>query len=257
MNKIPVEICINADDAEATERSVRASYEGVADRIELCSRMDLQGLTPAVEQIRTARQIFADRRGLLVMIRPRSGDFYYSQQEIMQMCGEIERTASAGADGVVLGAVKNGRFDLSAMKRLVNVAHEHHLAVTFHRAFDSLKDPLSAVQTLIDFGVSRILTSGTPWGSTSSAIAGADRLRRYVEVSDNKIEIVIGGGISPENIRTVLEKLPPNDDLVSVHAYSSVLNGEVADIVRVRALIEQVSGWRPSRHNKSNCSLST
>jgi copper homeostasis protein len=256
MKKIPVEICINADDAEATERSVRAAYDGGADRIELCSRMDVQGLTPAVEHIRTARQIFANRRGLLVMIRPRAGDFCYSQQEIVKMCGEIEKAAAAGADGVVLGAVKDGRLDLPVLKRLLRAAYEHHLAVTFHRAFDSLEDPLSAVQTLIDFDIARILTSGTPWGSASSAIAGAKRLRKYAELADNKIEIVISGGVSPENIPTVLEKLP-DDGLVSVHAYSSVLNGGITDVGRVRSFVDKVSSRTPSRHSRSNCSLST
>jgi copper homeostasis protein len=241
VNKIPIEICINADDAESAERSVRAAFDGGADRIELCSRMDVQGLTPAVEHIYTARRIFANRRVLLVMIRPRAGDFNYTLQEVAQMCVEIEKASSAGADGVVLGNVKDGYLDLPALKRLINVAHEHHLAVTFHRAFDSLDDPIAAVQTLINFGISRILTSGTPWGSTSSVIAGAERLSRYVELADSKIEIVIGGGINHENVRAVLENLPLTDGLVSVHAYSSALNEQITDAGRIRALVSAVN----------------
>lgn len=257
MNKIPIEICINAADAEATERSVRAAYDGGADRIELCSRMDVQGLTPLFEHIRRARQIFVERPGLLVMIRPRAGDFDYSLREVEQMRVDIEEAASAGADGVVLGAVQQGRLDLPTLRQLVHAAHEHQLAVTFHRAFDALDDQLSAISVLIDLGVKRILTSGTPWNSTSSAVEGAERLSRYIQVADKKIEIVIGGGISPENVRSVLEKLPHVNALVSIHAYSSVLNGEVADTSRVRALVEEVNGWRLILYSKSNFSLST
>lgn len=237
---IPVEICIDASDAAAVERSVSAAYDGGAATIELCADMHLDGLTPSVDCLVAARRAFRQRPGLMAMIRPRAGDFCYSPAELALMLDQIDAAAAAGADGVVFGALQtlDNRIDLAASQRLVASARRHALKTTMHRAFDATPDPNATLDTLLDLGVDRVLTSGVPWGQRGSALDGVERLARTIQRAQGCIEVVLGGGVNPANVGPLLARLPLDAGRVSVHAYSGAqVNGQTT-VETVRSLVE-------------------
>ena len=120
---ISVEICINCDGPQDIEDSVGAAHAGGASTVELCSAMHFDGLTPSVDQISAARLAFDNRPGLLVMIRPRQGNFLYSPKEIVAIHRQIEAAATAGADGVVFGALNEARcLALDVCRELIKTA---------------------------------------------------------------------------------------------------------------------------------------
>lgn len=241
MRNLPVEICIDARDDLAVRAAVDAAWLGGADRIELCSAMHLDGLTPDPPHIRIARAAFRGRPGLLVMVRPRAGDFFYRQDEIEQMAGQIEQAQQCGADGVVLGVLRadDSRIALEPMHRLAGSARDCGLAITCHRAFDAAPDPDEALDTLIDLGVDRVLTSGVPWGQPGNAGDGLPRLLRTVQRAAGRIEVVIGGGVTARNAAVIAAALPPAGR-VSFHAYSGAQQNGVTSEAAVRALIAAV-----------------
>lgn len=216
---------------------MRAAYKGGADTIELCSQMALQGLTPTAEHIALARTAFAERQGLMVMIRPRAGDFCYTRAEVEQMLREIDTAVSHGANGVVLGALNGRRLDIPNMRKLANAAQKHGVLTTCHRAFDATVNPAETLEALIDLGINRVLTSGTPWGSHQSAADGIVQLRQLSEQADNRIEMVLGGGIHLGNVRAILTQLPTQKARLSVHVYTAVLQNGVTDVEAVRQLV--------------------
>lgn len=236
MPPIPIEACIACSGPGAVQQSAEQAHRGGAARIELCRALSTGGLTPPDDHVRLARAAFP-RPGVLVMIRPRAGDFTYSAPEIDRMRTAIKHAAEAGADGVVLGALKGGRIDEAATRTLTATAHERSLAVTFHRAFDAVPETEDALETLVAMGVERVLTSGTPWNSGASALDGLDRLAALIRQAERRIEIVVGGGIGPENAARVLSALPAGR--VSVHAYSSLVREGLTRADRVAALVRQ------------------
>ncbi|HEY1264509.1 MAG TPA: copper homeostasis protein CutC, partial [Terriglobales bacterium] len=139
--------------------------------------------------------------GLQVMIRPRGGDFLYSDDEFEAMRHDIQTSKSLGADGIVLGVLlPDGRVDIEKTRQLVELSHP--IPVTFHRAFDLCPDLSTALEDVISTGAHRILTSG----GEPSALAGAQSLARLVQSSAGRITILAGGGINPKNAREVVEK---------------------------------------------------
>lgn len=237
---IPVEICIDASDAAAVERSVSAAYDGGAATIELCADMHLDGLTPSVDCLVAARRAFRQRPGLMAMIRPRAGDFCYSPAELALMLDQIAMAAGAGADGVVFGVLQapDHCIDLAASQRLLAAARRHALKTTMHRAFDATPDPNATLDTLLDLGVDRVLTSGVPWGQRGSALDGVERLARTIQRAQGCIEVVLGGGVNPANVGPLLARLPLDAGRVSVHAYSGAqVNGQTT-VETVRSLVE-------------------
>jgi len=235
VNNIKVEICINSDTN--VKQSVTAAYLGGANTIELCGRMNLDGLTPLPTDIASAREAFADRPGLMVMIRPRGGDFCYSRAEVAEMEMGIETAVSLGADGVVFGAIHNNSLNLKTMRRLTHLAHKHNLTTTCHRAFDAVGNPSEALDTLIDLGINRLLTSGTAWGSQQSVVDGIPHLTHLIQQADNRIEIILGGGIHLDNVLEILTQLPTKDRLLTVHTYSGVLRDGMTDKTAVSQLV--------------------
>jgi copper homeostasis protein len=244
---IPVETCINASDATAVERAVRAAYEGGAATIELCADMHLDGLTPSVDCQVAARRAFGQRPGLMAMIRPRAGDFCYSPAELALMLEQIDTAAAAGADGVVLGVVRadDQRIDLGATRRLLAAAQGHGLKATMHRAFDATPDPDATLDALIELGVDRVLTSGLPWGTKGTALDGAPRLAATIRRAQERIEIVLAGGISPVNVGPLLARLPLHAGRVSVHAYTGAQIRGQTTVEAVRALVVAVQRASP------------
>lgn len=169
-----------------------AAAAGV-DRVELCAAPSEGGTTPSAAAIAMAREI--DGLALSVMIRPRGGDFLYTDEEYRQMLREIEFARKAGADGVVLGVLTaDGEVDTVRTAALVAAAAP--MQVTFHRGIDLTRDYLRSVEEVIACGCRRILTSG----GAQSAIDGIDNLRRAVAAADGRIEIMAGSGVNPSNV---------------------------------------------------------
>ena len=234
-----VEICIESISVENVINNVKRAHRGGAARIELCSAMHLDGLTPVGEHIKAARKAFYDRAGLMVMIRPRGGDFVYTGQEVATMLEQIRVSAECGADGVVFGALRahDKRIDAKIVKKLCRAASDHNLAVTFHRAFDAVSDPLETLAELADLGVDHVLTSGVPWGEPGGAMQGLQKLKHYVAQAEN-IKVIIGGGVRPENALSILDSVALPGRRLSLHAYSGVLEKGVVSVQAVRRLVE-------------------
>ena len=184
------EICANS------VASCIAAQEGGADRVELCAGIPEGGTTPSYGMIKSARESIAI--ALNVIIRPRGGDFLYSEAELREMVYDIHIAKELGADGLVFGCLTpEGEVDMSAMKLLMDAAGE--TPVTFHRAFDHSADPLKALEDIISLGCARILTSGC----RPSALEGASLLAELVEKADGRIIIMPGCGVKENNIAEI------------------------------------------------------
>lgn len=188
-----LEVCTDSID------SVRASSEGGASRVELCSALGEGGVTPSLGLIKAARRV----NGLIlhVLIRPRGGDFIYDEAETDCMIDDIKNAVNAGADGIVIGALKpDGSIDTDTCNRIVE-ACGHNVNITFHRAFDLCRDPFECLETIIRLGFNRILTSGL----STDAWTGRDLLRDLNKKANGRIIILPGGGISPANAAGILK----------------------------------------------------
>lgn len=181
-------------------QSCRAAVDGGADRIELCSALAVGGLTPSKALIEAAVSI---RRStdIHVLIRPREGDFLYSPDEVAIILEDIRTAREAGAQGVVIGALNaDGSIDMDATRVMVEMAGE--MNVTFHRAFDLSRDLKESLESVISAGCNRVLTSG----GAPTALDGASVLKELNEISDRRITILGGCGVSPENALQILEE---------------------------------------------------
>jgi copper homeostasis protein len=242
---IKIEACINSDTIDNVQNSVKVAYLGGASRVELCSSMQFDGLTPSKEHIIEARKAFGNRKGLMVMIRPRKGDFSYSKPEILEMHRQIQMAAEAGADGVVFGVLNknDNRLNKNVFQELLQTSNANNLHVTFHRAFDATPNPLETLDQLLELGVHRILTCGVPWGRKGNALDGIGKLNQYIYQVNGKIEIVIGGGVNPSNVKEILSNLTIIKGSVSVHAYSGVQENGITTARVVKALVNAVKGF--------------
>ncbi|GAA2691988.1 copper homeostasis protein CutC [Actinoplanes palleronii] len=161
------------------------------DRVELCSALALGGVTPSQALIEAAVG-FPGMPPVHVLIRPRAGGFDYPADEAALMVREVRHAVAAGAAGVVVGGLRDGRVDTGLIARTVEAAGG--AAVTFHRAFDGLADPAAGLDVLAGLGVCRILTAGGP-GTVAGGLAG---LAALVRAAAGRIEIMAGGGVRPE-----------------------------------------------------------
>lgn len=183
---------------------VRIAADVGAARVELCSGLGLGGLTPSLAVVEYAVEVGRSARvenpvGAHVLIRPRGGDFVFTDDEVRVMIRDIEHYVSAGVAGVVVGALtRAGRPDLDVLGQLVEAAGE--VEVTFHRAVDVAADPLATVGALVGRGVTRILTSG----GAPTAATGAHTLAEMVHHYGAELEIMAGSGINPANVRDVV-----------------------------------------------------
>jgi copper homeostasis protein len=177
-----------------TVEGALAAERGGAHRVELCADLRAGGLTPTEEVMRSARE--ACRLPIFAMIRPRGGDFVYSDLEFERMHFEIETAKRTGMHGVVFGLLKKDRsVDVERTAELVELARP--LQVTFHRAFDECADLVKSLEEVITTGADRILTSG----GAATAAEGADMLAKLVGASRGRIVILPGGGINAGNIQ--------------------------------------------------------
>ena len=188
----------NVEICAGSVTSCKAAQDGGADRVELCGGLPEGGTTPSVGMIRRAREVITI--GMNVIIRPRGGDFLYSESEVRQMEYDIYAAQDAGADGLVFGALTaDGDVDEKAMTMLMTAAGD--MPVTFHRAFDHARDPFGAMEKIIGFGCRKILTSGC----MPSAREGAELIAGLVRRAGDRISIMPGCGINSGNIAGIAE----------------------------------------------------
>lgn len=235
---ITLEACINADDLHALPGDLHAAVAGGARRVELCGAMDQDGLTPSPAALAIARQALTNLPGLLVMIRPRGGDFCYSAADVLQMQRSIELAAQAGADGVVFGLLTDqGQLDLTRLKPLVAQSQAAGLQLTFHRAFDAVSNPLAALDQLTELGVQRILTAGTAWGSGLGILDGLPLVQQLLQQAAGRVELVLGGGLNQQNLPQLLPALQSWRQGFSIHSYSALLSQGRVDPDKVNQLV--------------------
>ena len=167
------------------------------NRIELCASPAEGGVTPSLATIERVAEI--EGLDLSVMIRPRGGDFLYSDDEFETMLRDIEHARKGGATGVVFGILTaEGRVDMERTRRLVEASEG--METTFHRAVDMCEDYEQAVEDIIATGCKRILTSG----GYDKAIDGIDNIARAVKVSKGRIEIMAGSGVGSANAKELI-----------------------------------------------------
>lgn len=183
---------------DSVESSINA-VKGGASRLELCTCLSEGGITPSLGLLRVVKQEV--RVPVFVMVRPRGGDFAYSEQEFEVMKEDLRLFKEDGnADGFVFGVLTpDGEVDSGRCAELIEMAHPH--PVTFHRAFDMTRDPFRALETIISLKVERILTSG----QDSTALDGLPLIKELVERSRGRITIVPGGGITERNLERILK----------------------------------------------------
>jgi len=191
--QLTIEVYVNS------AASVLEAQKGGADRVELCENLWEGGTTPSAGTIALACQ----RASLpvFVIVRPRGGDFLYSELEFEIIRHDIQLAKSLGASGIVTGMLTaDGRIDQPRMKEVLALAHP--LPVTFHRAFDMTADPFEALEDCISLGIQRILTSG----QERSAIEGTDLIAALVQRANGRIGILPGGGINERNVQKLIRQ---------------------------------------------------
>ena len=187
MNKIIVEICCSSI------ASIKNAVEGKAHRIELCQNLLADGLSPSSEFLEKASSVC--KLPIHVLIRPRSGCFYYNTNEIEQIGKDIERIKEFPIQGIVIGALnENNSLALEHLKNWRAMCP--NLNFTFHRAFDVVKDPEKSLNQLVNIGYDRVLTSG----QKPKAIDGLALLKKLNSKYSNQISIMPGGGVNDKNV---------------------------------------------------------
>jgi len=183
-----IEVCANS-----YESAINAEVGG-ANRIELCKDLHLDGITPDDEVvIKTLNKL---KIPVFILIRPRSGDFIYNDEEFKLMKSDIIKFKKLGCNGIVSGVLKkDNTIDLERTKELIELSRP--LEFTFHRAFDKIIDPIKGLEELIEIGADRILTSG----QEDSAIKGIKLIEKIIEIATDRIAIMPGSGVKSDNIK--------------------------------------------------------
>jgi copper homeostasis protein len=188
-----IELCVEGIDG------LLAAQAAGADRVELCASLVEGGITPSLGTVRAALELATVP--FHVIVRPRGGDFLYSEAEYRSMLADVSALADLGVAGVVVGCLNaDGTIYETRMSELVRAAGS--LNVTCHRAFDMTRDPTEALEALIRCKVGRVLTSG----QRDTALEGADLLAELVRQAGERIIILGCGGLDPDNIAEVLGK---------------------------------------------------
>ncbi len=212
--RILVEVCVGS--VADIERAVAAG----ADRVELCCALELGGLTPSFGLVETA--LAASSIPIVVMLRPRAGGFRYDHHEFAAMLRDAERFLELGASGVVFGILnKHGQIDVARCGKLLQSTGAAQ--TIFHRAFDFVPDQRAALDTLIELGITRVLTSG----GNPTAAEGAAEIRELILLAAGRIEVMPGGGINADNVLDIVRATGCNQ--VHVGASTSQVDGSTAD----------------------------
>lgn len=190
-----LEVC-----ADCTESALEAAKNG-ATRIELCSNLVIGGTTPSLELFREIRA--ETDIDINVLIRPRFGDFHYTDHELAIMCREIEAFAREGANGIVIGSLNvDGGLCVTQMKKMIRAAGD--CRITLHRAFDVCRNPWETMEKAAQLGVNTILTSG----QAANCLDGQELLARLLEEAPEEMDILIGAGVTPKVIEQLLSRMP-------------------------------------------------
>ena len=188
-----LEVCANGYE------SALAAQNGGAKRVEFCDNLAEGGTTPSYGQLALAKRNLSIE--IWPIIRPRGGDFLYSDIEFDLMKEDVKICKSLNCDGVVTGILKaNGSVDTERMQTLAKIAFPMRIA--FHRAFDMCNDMEKALEDLIDLGIVRVLSSG----GAVSAITGTETLAKLVKQANGRIDIMPGAGVNKNNLKTLISK---------------------------------------------------
>jgi len=192
INGYRLEICSNSS------YSALQAQLGGASRVELCQNLENGGTTPSYGQIKRTRELLDI--GVHVLIRPRGGDFVYSNDEFEEMKQDVQYCKEIGCDGVVIGILlPNGDVDKDRCAELVKLAQP--MTTVFHRAFDRCRDAEHALEDIIELGFDRILTSGL----RNTAEEGKELLQLLIEQAQGRIEIMPGSGVEVTNVQHILQ----------------------------------------------------
>ncbi len=192
--------------------SALKAQEGRADRIELCDNPSEGGTTPSFGTIENVRQNV--NLDVFVMIRPRGGDFHYSNYEFHSMKRDIDQCQKLSVDGVVFGILnEDGTIDKKRCKELI--ARARPLKVTCHRAFDMTRDPFEALEDCIEVGFDRILTAG----QQAQALKGAGLIAELIKKANGRIAIMPGSGVNENTVEEIVSKTKTNEIHFSATAF--------------------------------------
>jgi len=246
--QVSLEVCANS------VTSALAAQDGGAVRVELCENLYEGGTTPSYGEIALARKLLHIK--LYVLIRPRGGDFLYSDLEFEVMLADVKYCVEAGCDGIVVGVLDaDGAVDKARCAELIGLAKRAGLGVTFHRAFDVCADMYQAMEDVIELGCERILTSG----GKSMAMEGANTIAHLVEKAAGRIKIMPGSGVSEKNVHDLVNftkvdevhssariRVPSkmnykNDHILMGSDYSDEYTIDVTGIERVREILKMAN----------------
>lgn len=189
-----LEICVDSVE------SALIAQEGGADRLEVCSNFVIGGTTPGVSQFKQIRRACDIK--LNVLIRPRFGDFLYTEPEFFMIEEDIRMFRELGADGVVVGCLRpDGNLDTERMKKLRDCADGMHM--TLHRAFDVCRDPWQALSEAISLNIDTILTSG----QEADCIKGKKVIQELLKQAEDRIHILVGSGVNADVIRKLSDEI--------------------------------------------------
>ncbi|MEG0565459.1 MAG: copper homeostasis protein CutC [Hungatella sp.] len=193
MNTYVLEACV--DSVESALQAVR----GGADRLELCSNLVIGGTTPTPALFQMIRELCDTK--IHVLVRPRYGDFLYTEHEFEVICRTVEDFCRLGADGIVTGCLKSdGSLDVERMRHLKELVGSRNLIL--HRAFDVCRDPMEAINQAIALGIQTILTSG----QQETCELGIPLLHDLIECAHDQIDILVGSGVSARNIARLMSE---------------------------------------------------
>ncbi|WP_295791575.1 copper homeostasis protein CutC [Mucilaginibacter sp.] len=247
---VSLEVCANS------VTSALAAQAGGAVRVELCENLFEGGTTPSYGEILMARKLLHIK--LYVLIRPRAGDFLYTDLEFNIMMADIRYCIEAGCDGVVIGMLNaDGTIDKARCSEMVSLARQWGLGVTFHRAFDMCADMDTALEEIIELGCERILTSG----GKSTAMEGAYNIARLISKAASRIKIMPGSGVNEKNAADLVRftgateihssarvKVPSkmtykNDHIIMGANPGDEYSNDVTDIDRVKDIIQLANSF--------------
>ncbi|WP_420963044.1 copper homeostasis protein CutC [Brucella sp. IR073] len=208
--RVKLEVCVDSPEG------LRAAISGGADRIELCSALDVGGLTPSPGLIALAAKAPIP---VYAMIRPRAGSFCFSTAEEAAMFADIDAVRAAGLAGVVIGAsLPDSSLDTGLLRRLI--AHARGLGTTLHRVFDLVPDPEKALQEAIELGFERILTSG----QANTAIEGLSVLKNLRAQAEGRISIMPGSGVTSGNAVLIVRETGASEIHASCRQTAEVID---------------------------------